>query len=425
MKSSVDGTLEPLLRQIVPQLCELAAACNPGLAAALADLREAATTDHTGTALQEAFSKLSQSVKPGPGNHNESPLNTREGQLIRSVLQHVLVPVPLEPLAQDIERALGRPTDETGRQKLAAQLIHLLVESKAHAQRRQAELQEFLKATVGRLVQLETALNEANSLNRQAGAEALQTRQITEAQFLQLRSVSAETDDLDRLKSFIGERLDHLQDHLRQQDQAGDGHQRRLEDHLGQLSQQVAQLSAETITLRSRLDVTTEEALRDPLTGAYNRLAYDRRAALEVARWRSDGGNLSMIVCDIDHFKRINDTFGHTAGDKVLKEVVRLLQEQLRSSDFVARYGGEEFVVILNGAADDAAMKIAEKLRRTIKSAPFRSRGERVPVTISCGVATFNSEDTLETVFERTDAALYAAKAQGRDRCVHSGRKAA
>ena len=166
--------------------------------------------------------------------------------------------------------------------------------------------------------------------------------------------------------------------------------------------------------------------MRDPLTGAFNRLAYDRRAALEVARWRSDGGNLSMIVCDIDHFKRINDTFGHTAGDKVLKEVVRLLQQQLRSSDFVARYGGEEFVVLLNGAAEEAALNIAEKLRRTIKSAPFRSRGERVPVTISCGVGTFvNSDDTLELVFERTDAALYAAKAEGRDRCIHSGSKAA
>jgi len=162
-----------------------------------------------------------------------------------------------------------------------------------------------------------------------------------------------------------------------------------------------------------------------PLRHLFNRLAYDRRAALEVARWRSDGGNLSMIVCDIDHFKRINDTFGHTAGDKVLKEVVRLLQEQLRSSDFVARYGGEEFVVILNGAAEEAALQIAEKLRRTIKSAPFRSRGERVPVTITCGVGTFSGGDTLELVFERTDAALYAAKAQGRDRCIHGSSKAA
>jgi diguanylate cyclase len=355
----------------------------------------------------------------------EPPPNTGEDRLIRAVLKHLLVPVSLKPLAADIERALGKPTHEAGRQQLADQLIHLMVESKAHAERRQAELQEFLKATVGRLAQLETALSQVHHVHRLAGEDALQARQITEAQFVQMRSVSTETDDLDQLKSFIGERLDHLQDHLRQQDNASDTQQRRLEERLGQLSQQVAQLSSETITLRSRLDVTTEEALRDPLTGAFNRLAYDRRAALEVARWRSDGGNLSMIVCDIDHFKRINDTFGHAAGDKVLKEVVRLLQEQLRSSDFVARYGGEEFVVLLNGAAEEAALQIAEKLRRTIKSAPFRSRGERVPVTISCGVGTFSGEDTLELVFERADAALYAAKAQGRDRCIHSSGKAA
>jgi len=436
MTTPVQSTLEPLLRRIVPQLCTLAATCNPELAEALGQLQQAAATDRTGAALEQAFLKLSESLmqtSPAPRSvagtppaaRAEPPLNTNEGRLIQAVLKHLLVPVSLEPLALDIERALGKPTHEAGRQQLADQLIHLMVESKAHAERRQAELQEFLKATVGRLAQLETALSQVHQVNRLAGEEALQTRQITEAQFLRLRSTSTETDDLDQLKSFIGERLDHLQDHLRQQDNAGDTQQRRLEEQLGQLSQQVAQLSSETITLRSRLDVTTEEALRDPLTGAFNRLAYDRRAALEVARWRSDGGNLSMIVCDIDHFKRINDTFGHTAGDKVLKEVVRLLQQQLRSSDFVARYGGEEFVVILNGAAEEAALQIAEKLRRTIKSAPFRSRGERVPVTISCGVGTFSGEDTLELVFERTDAALYAAKAQGRDRCIHGSSKAA
>lgn len=436
MSTPADSTLEPLLRRIVPQLCALAATCHPGLAEELEALRKAASTDQTGAALERAFSRLSESVMQGasspcsPPEHptparGEPPLNTSEGKLIKAVLKHLLVPTALEPLARDLERALGKATNEAGRRQLGDQLIHLLVESKTHAERRQAELQEFLKATVGRLVQLENALTQAHSASRLAGEETVHARQVTEAQFIQLRSVSAETDDLEQLKSFIGAHLEHLQSHLRQQDNVGDANQRRLEETLSQLSRQVAQLSAETVTLRSRLDVTTEEALRDPLTGAYNRLAYDRRAALEVARWRSDGGNLSMIVCDIDHFKRINDTFGHTAGDKVLKEVVRLLQDQLRSSDFVARYGGEEFVVLLNGAAEEAALQIAEKLRRTIKSAPFRSRGERVPVTISCGVGTFGGEDTLETVFERTDAALYAAKSQGRDRCIYASSKAA
>jgi diguanylate cyclase len=345
-------------------------------------------------------------------------LETREGRLIGAVLKALVIPTSMEPLAQSLERALGENTDDAGIERLSDQLLHLLTESRAHAERRQAELQEFLKATVSRLVQLESALGEAQMLSQRAGGDAEQARQVAELQVVQLRAVTMQTEDIDELRSFVGERLDHLQEHLRQQDSAGGNYQARLEAQLGTLSQQVAALNAETVTLRTRLDVTTEEALRDPLTGAFNRLAYDRRAALEVARWRSDGGKLSMIVCDIDHFKRINDSFGHAAGDKVLKEVARVLQDQLRSSDFVARYGGEEFVVLLNGAGSDAALQIAEKLRRSIKAAPFRSRGERVPVTISCGIGTFDGDDTLEIVFERADSALYAAKTAGRDRSV-------
>jgi diguanylate cyclase len=212
--------------------------------------------------------------------------------------------VALEPLARPATGA-----DRPGRPRLADQLLHLLAEARAHAERRQAELQELLKATVGRLVQLEAALDEAQRQSHRAGDEARQTRQVTELQVVQLRGAATEADDLELLKAFIKARLDHLQDHLHRQDDTEEAHQQTLEAQLSALSRQVAALSTETVALRSRLDVTTEKALRDPLTGAYNRRAYDRRAALEVSRWRSDGGHLAMIVCDIDHFKRINDTF--------------------------------------------------------------------------------------------------------------------
>lgn len=427
---------EHLLRRVVLQLCALAGPCKPELAAPLAALGRAAGDDQSDVALQQAFSKLSElMMRSDPStcpasdslaiSRPDSMTDPADIKLMQGVLQNLIIPTTLEPLARGIRQSLGKVDTAAAGQRLAAQVIHLMAESKAHAEQRQRELQDFLKATVGRLIQLEAALTQAQTTTRAGSEELTQARQVTEAQFIQLRSVSTESDDLDQLKAFIADHLEHLQGHLRQQDTVGDQNQRRLEETLSALGNQVAQLSVETVSLRSRLDVTTEEALRDPLTGAYNRLAYDRRAALEVARWRSDSGNLSMIICDIDHFKRINDTFGHAAGDKVLKEVVRLLQDQLRSSDFIARYGGEEFVVLLNGAAEDAALRIAEKLRRTVKSAPFRSRGERVPVTISCGVGTFSGEDTLEQVFDRTDTALYAAKAQGRDRCISAMSKVA
>jgi diguanylate cyclase len=415
---------------MVSQLCALAGTAKPELASELASIDAAAREEHSDARLRQASSRLAEltmqaarRVRPsapgaGPASYMES------AALIQGVLRNLMIPTTLEPLARDIQRALDKPGSNAHRD-LVNQTLHLMAEAKAHAEQRQRELQDFLKATVGRLIQLEGAVTQAQAGNRSGNEELAQARELTQAQFIQLRSITTETDDLEQLKSFIGDRLEHLQGHLRQQDAVGDEHQRRLEETLSALSAQVSQLSAETVTLRSRLDVTAEEALRDPLTGAYNRLAYERRAALEVARWRSDNGNLSMIVCDIDNFKRINDNFGHAAGDKVLKEVVRLLQDQLRSSDFVARYGGEEFVILLSGAGQEAALQIAEKLRRTVKAAPFRSRGERVAVTISCGVGTFSNEDTLEAVFERTDTALYAAKAQGRDRCVSAMSQAA
>lgn len=418
---------DSLLRQIVPHLCGLAQACRPELAATLSALASAATAQgsESDVALEKALADLSKASAGQAVARTVTSSGPEDVSLMQGILQTLTIPLSLEPLARDVRQALPRANDAASRQRLANQTLHLLAEAKAHGEQRHKELQEFLKTTVSRLVQLENAVTQAQVANQNGVGETALARQETEVQCLHLRAAFTETDDIAQLRTFIGDRLDNLQSHLRAQDVATDATQSRLEATLNALSQQVAQLNAETVTLRSRLDVTSEEALRDPLTGAYNRLAYDRRAALEVARWRSDGGELSLIVCDIDHFKRVNDSFGHAAGDKVLKEVVRLLQEQLRSSDFVARYGGEEFVILLNGAAEEHAMQIAEKLRRTVKAAPFRSRGERVPVTISCGIGTFRADDTLDKVFERTDAALYAAKAQGRDRCVPAVAKVA
>ena len=121
------------------------------------------------------------------------------------------------------------------------------------------------------------------------------------------------------------------------------------------------------------------------------------------------------MVIDIDFFKRINDTFGHAAGDKVLKTVARVLQVNIRETDFISRYGGEEFVLIMPETNKDGGAQVAEKLRATIEKCPFHSNNQKVPVTISIGIAEFDGEDNAVTVFERADKALYAAKEGGRN----------
>jgi diguanylate cyclase len=407
---------EPLLRQVVEQLCSLASASRPDLSSALGECRRAMRSQPSTQALQETLAMLTRlnGAEPCP---EKRALDTREGRLVGAVLKALVVPTSLEPLAQSLERALGEATDDAGIDRLADQLLHLLTESRAQAERRQAELQDFLKATVNRLVQLESALGEAQTLSRRVGADAEQARQITELQVVQLRAVATQTEDLDQLKSFIGDRLDHLQEHLRQQDSSEGDHQARLEAQLGMLSQQVAALNAETVTLRSRLDVTTEEALRDPLTGAFNRLAYDRRAALEVARWRSDGGSLSMIVCDIDHFKRINDVHGHACGDRALQLVAASVVANLRTPDLVGRYGGDEFALLLRGARLGDAMAVAERIVDHLQDEAARLPLPLVP-SLSFGMVQVLADESIDQALRRADQALYEAKRQGRGRAV-------
>ena len=124
-----------------------------------------------------------------------------------------------------------------------------------------------------------------------------------------------------------------------------------------------------------------------------------------------------MAVWDIDKFKNVNDTYGHQAGDRVLTVVAKLLSQQIRETDFVARFGGEEFVLLMPETPLDQARKVADNLRNSIEACEFHFKDQRVPVTISCGLAEFNDGDKAETVFDRADRALYKAKHSGRNRC--------
>ncbi|MCC6747394.1 MAG: GGDEF domain-containing protein [Deltaproteobacteria bacterium] len=166
---------------------------------------------------------------------------------------------------------------------------------------------------------------------------------------------------------------------------------------------------------RGRLHAqTVAMAEVDGLTGVYNRRHYQEE--LRRALRASGGGRqpMSIVVFDLDHFKRYNDEAGHLVGDELLKDVARLLTEGVRQSDVVARYGGEEFVVLLKDTSGEAAVQVAEKLRQRVKAAALA--GGRVSgLTLSAGVATAQAEDTPDELFDRADRALYRAKQAGRD----------
>lgn len=158
-------------------------------------------------------------------------------------------------------------------------------------------------------------------------------------------------------------------------------------------------------------------ALTDPLTGVNNRTAMNSALIRETELARRHGNALSLIAVDIDHFKQVNDTYGHLAGDYVLKAVAEALTDCTRRTDILFRSGGEEFLILLSNTGKEGALLLAERIRSTIESCELLYGDDKIAVTTSLGVACFSKGDNSESLFEKADTALYAAKAGGRN-CV-------
>jgi len=174
--------------------------------------------------------------------------------------------------------------------------------------------------------------------------------------------------------------------------------------------------------LCSLLETSVSLAYVDALTGVYNRRYMSAHLDRKIMEIGDSGRPVSVVMFDIDHFKRINDTYGHASGDDVLKELAGRIRESIRDFDLLARYGGEEFVLIMPHTAADIAGSVAERLRRCLAERPFEISGsaDPLPVTASFGVATTSDpNETAEILLDRADRALYQAKKNGRNR-IHS-----
>jgi diguanylate cyclase (GGDEF)-like protein len=167
-------------------------------------------------------------------------------------------------------------------------------------------------------------------------------------------------------------------------------------------------------TLNEQLD---RLAKADPLTGCANRRHFQERLQAELDRTGRYGHECSLLLIDIDFFKQVNDRHGHAAGDEVLRHLVRIVQEQLRTEDELGRMGGEEFAVLLPETGQANAVVVAERIRHTIETTPSRFQGAQIPLTASVGVASWNPpSEPADALLQRADVAMYEAKKAGRNR---------
>ena len=226
-----------------------------------------------------------------------------------------------------------------------------------------------------------------------------------------------DSTDIAELRSAMLGGLARIHNHVKDHFDEENARREKAEAEAAGLRQELHKLEHDAFDLRRKIAQTHQEAMRDPLTGLPNRRAYDERVAQEYARWKRFGDPLALLIWDVDNFKKVNDEFGHKAGDKALVMIGKLLRERLRETDFIARYGGEEIVVLLIGARAPDARRLAEDMRVAVENGGLHAHGRPVALTVSGGLTLFAGGDSPDEVFDRADSALYKAKGRGKN-CV-------
>lgn len=365
---------------------------------------------------------------PVPGDDQDLADNTQRLRIARRIgqlLGQLLNTVSLEPAAEVRARALQQSLlSSNDWSELREGLNHVAELVIAAVTRSQREFEAFLKRLDERLELLREHFSEQSSAqsSRLSASEALD-REIRQ-ELERAGSQVEDSQDLQQLKASVSGHLASIGQAVGRFREQETEREKALSEQLAAMQEKIAAMEAHSEQVQSEVRRERQRAMTDLLTQLPNREAWQERLAFEFNRWQRYQQALTIGVLDIDFFKRINDSYGHKAGDRVLQLVARELSDRLRSTDFIARFGGEEFVLLFPETPPDAAKLAMDKLREHVGNLPFHFSGEPVTVTFSAGLAAFGKGDSEETVFDRADRALYLAKDDGRNRVQISAEQA-
>lgn len=352
---------------------------------------------------------------PDAGNESQRlRIARRVGHLLGQLLSQASLDPDAEMTARNLQRALLSSDNWDELRDGLNQVADLIVAAVTRSQR---EFEAFLKRLDERLEVLQEHFSVQSSAqsDRQAAAETLDCN-IREEIELVGRHIEA-SDDLQDLKQSVSRHMEFIGHAVGRFRVEETEREKMLSEQLLAMQERVAVMEAHSEQMQGQVRKERERAMTDLLTQLPNREAWQERLSFEVNRWKRYQYPLTVGVMDIDLFKRVNDSHGHKAGDRVLQLVAREIKNRVRNTDFAARFGGEEFVLLFPETRAEDALAVMDKLRAHISALPFHFGGDPVTITFSAGLAAFVPDDTEETVFDRADRALYSAKEAGRN-CV-------
>ena len=317
----------------------------------------------------------------------------------------------------DIKNKLNILHDEDELKKVFRKIATLITDFQASLQEELSAVQGFLKNITLRLMDIESHIHSVDRADRESKECSVSLNESVQTSVNEIRGDIETAVNFEEIKKTINQRLMGIEQSMELYIHAEQERRKQSEQHVEKLNRRIVDMKQAADNLQKRIQVERDRAQIDALTGIPNRLAYDERIQEEFSRWQRYKQPLSICIVDIDKFKNVNDTYGHKAGDKVLVTVAELCNTRIREADFFARYGGEEFVIILPQTGLNKAKVVAENLRREVDVCNFHYAEAPVAITVSCGLAEFKRGDSIESVFQRADSALYAAKQAGRNRC--------
>ncbi len=321
-------------------------------------------------------------------------------------------------LVAQVRSELSEPASQPAFEQAVWRLGDLAAAERRRLEAECAESERVLKQVISRLGEIASLLSASDAELGEADRSGLELSERLRDEVQEIGSTVSGATNLGDLQLAVKSRLEAVDTHLQAVRAREERRARLYRERALRMGERIQQLENETVGLERSLRREQRLALLDALTGVANRLGYDERIEQEFKRWRRFHQPLVLLAWDLDHFKNVNDSFGHRAGDRVLRAFAQLLRANVRETDFVARYGGEEFVVLLLGTPAADALTVAETMREDVGRLGFHFRGTPVTVTASCGLTEIRDGDTPAALFDRADRALYRAKESGRNRSL-------
>ncbi|MBL4909321.1 MAG: diguanylate cyclase [Alteromonadaceae bacterium] len=370
---------------------------------------------------------LKSKVNLAVDNSAETTTNTNTKNIEKKVDKKIIA--KFSSLLDELSLSeLQKPQISTIKKSLNAEVSHEklidcfikafdLVLINLQSERETAE--SFLSTLSKTLSTVQLAVKNTLSIHDTSQKEYHKLNVQLQEQMKDVTSVVEKASTMSNIKEEINEKLLLIASTIEKKSNLEQKNQQLLENQLSSMSTQIDGLEKQSKEFEVRLREQQLKSLQDALTKLNNRAAFDEHFAKEMVRFQQKQFELSIAVIDIDDFKRINDTYGHTAGDKTLQVIAKTMKRHLSKNIFIARYGGEEFVIIYREIDKQQLVKSLDTIRQQISALPFKFKQDKVTITLSIGATHVRKDDNIHLAFERADTGLYQAKSSGKNKVIY------